>query len=308
VIVSAHTHAEYRCTYTSNGVTRLITSASSFGRILSDITLTIDNKNDKLVSVSANNILIKNATNPNSVLPRHPDLSLADPAVEAVVEQSVTASAPLANRVIGHIQGDLLRSGSGLSPLGEETLGDVIADGQLAATAAPSLGGAVVAFMNPGGIRADLLASARPGGAVTYGDAFTVQPFGNTMVTKTMTGDMIRRLLQQQYVGCTPPGTTAQRILQISSTFKYEAAPAATACADKVGQMWINGTLVQPTDSFRVTMNNFLATGGDGFTVFNEGTSPLGGAVDLDAFTAEFAAAEPAGIAVPPLNRIVAKP
>jgi len=310
VIVSAHTHAEYRCTYTSNGVTRLITSASSFGRVLSDITLTIDNKNDKLVSASANNILIRNATNVPGSGPRVPDSSLADPAVQAVVNQYVTASAPLANRVIGHLQGDLTRTGSAF---GESTLGDVIGDAQLAATSPANLGGAVVAFMNPGGIRQDLFASTRPGGAVTYGDAFTVQPFGNTLVTKTMTGDMVRRLLQQQFqVGGVPCNggtvTSGARVLQISSTFKYESAPAAATCAGKIGQMWINGVPVQPTDSFRVTMNNFLATGGDGFTVFKEGTNPLGGAVDLDAFVAYFQSKEPAGVAVPPLNRIVAKP
>jgi len=308
VIVSAHTHAEYRCTYTSNGVTRLITSASSFGRVLSDITLTVDNKNDKLVSASANNILIRNALNtPGPGVIRQADPSLTDPTVQALVNQYVTASAPLANRVIGRIQGDLTRAGS---PLGESTLGDVIADGQLAATAPAGLGDAVVAFMNPGGIRADLLVNAIAGGEapgeVTYGEAFTVQPFGNTMVTKTMTGDMIRRLLQQQYLGCS--AATSVRILQISSSFKYEAAPSAAACADKIGRMWINGAEVQPTTSYRVTMNNFLATGGDGFTVFNEGTNPLGGAVDLDAFAAYFGTFGSAGIPVPALNRIVPKP
>jgi 5'-nucleotidase len=98
------------------------------------------------------------------------------------------------------------------------------------------------------------------------------------------------------------------RVLQISSTFNYESAPDAMTCPEKIGRMWVNGVEVQPTDSFRVTMNNFLATGGDGFTVFNEGTNPLGGAQDIDAFVAAFEAAGPAGIAVPPLNRIVAKP
>ena len=312
VIVSAHTHAEYRCTYTSNGVTRLITSASSFGRVLSDITLTIDNKNDKLISADATNILIQNATNPGTALPRVPDPSRADPAVQAIVTQSVAAAAPLANRVIGKIQGDLTRAPSVVNgvTLGEETLGDVIADGQLAATAPAGLGDAVVAFMNPGGIRADLLFNAIAGGEapgeVTYGEAFTVQPFGNTMVTKTMTGDMIRRLLQQQYVGCST--ATAARILQVSSTFKYEAAPAAATCADKVGRMWIGGVEVQPATSYRVTMNNFLATGGDSFTVFNEGTNPLGGAVDIDAFAAYFGTFGSTGIPVPPLDRILLKP
>jgi 5'-nucleotidase len=316
VIVSAHTHAEYRCTYTSNGVTRLITSASSFGRVLSDVTLTIDEKNDKLVSASANNILIRNATNtPGVGVVRSPDPSLADPAVQAVVNQYVTQSAPLANRVIGRIQGDLTRAGS---PFGESTLGDVIADAQYEATHPAALGGAVVAFMNPGGIRGDMrMTDISPGGEavgeVTYGEAFTVQPFGNTLVTKTMTGDMIRRLLQEQFqVGGVPcnGGTviSGTRVLQISSTFKYESNPAAATCADKIGRMWINGVEVQPTDSFRVTMNNFLATGGDGFVVFKEGTNPLGGAVDLDAFVAYFQSKEPAGIAVPALDRIVAKP
>jgi len=305
----AHTHAEYRCTITAGGVTRLITSASSFGRILSDITLTIDDKNDKLVSAGANNILVDNAKNlrTSSSTVRDPDPAKADPAVQAVVDQYVAAAAPLANRIIGHIQGDLTRTPS---PYGEETLGDVIADGQLVATQPASLGGAVVAFMNPGGIRQDLFFATR-GGAVTYGDAFSVQPFGNSLVTKTMTGDMIRRLLQQQFQGCNGGTAPASgRFLQISYTFKYEEVPPGTAaaCDDRIGTMWINGVVVQPTDSFRVTMNNFLASGGDGFTVFNEGTDALGGAQDIDAWVAYFQSLEPAGVPVPPLNRIVAKP
>ena len=98
------------------------------------------------------------------------------------------------------------------------------------------------------------------------------------------------------------------RVLQISSTFKYESDPNAATCAGKIGRMWVSGVEVTPTDSFRVTMNNFLASGGDGFTVFNEGTNALGGAQDIDAFVDAFTAAGAAGIAVPPLNRIVAKP
>jgi 5'-nucleotidase len=306
VIVSAHTHAEYRCTITSGGVTRLITSASSFGRVLTDLTLTLDDKTGELVQSSAENVLVENALNtPGPGVIRQPDPSKEDPQVKAVVDQYVTAAAPLANRVIGRIQGDLTRTGS---PLGESTLGDVIADAQLAATQPANLGGAQLAFMNPGGIRADLRASdissgGEAPGEVTYGEAFTVQPFGNSLVTKTMTGDMLRRLLEQQFPGC--GGQTTQRILQISSTFRYEQSPSATSCAGRIGRMFVAGTEVAPTDSFRVTMNNFLATGGDGFTVFNEGTDALGGAQDIDALVAAFAAAEPAGIAVPPLDRIV---
>jgi 5'-nucleotidase len=307
VIVSAHTHAEYRCTITTpDGVTRLVTSASSFGRILSDLTLTIDDKTGELVQASAENLIVENALNaPGPGVTRIPDPSKEDPQVQAVVAQYVAAAAPLANRVIGRIQGDLTRAGS---PQGESTLGDVIADAQLAATQPANLGGAQVAFMNPGGIRADLRAGdissgGEAPGEVTYGEAFTVQPFGNSLVTKTMTGEMLRRLLEQQFPGC--GGQAVQRILQVSSTFRYEQNAAGAACADKVGRMFVAGVEVTPTDSFRVTMNSFLAAGGDGFTVFNEGTEALGGAQDIDALVAAFAAAEPAGIAVPPLDRIV---
>jgi 5'-nucleotidase len=307
VIVSAHTHAEYRCTIASGGTTRLITSASSFGRIVSDITLTINDKSGELEQASAENVLVENALNtPGPGVTRVPDPSKEDPQVQKVVDQYVAAAAPLANRVIGRIQGDLTRTGS---PQGESTLGDVIADAQLVATQPANLGGAQLAFMNPGGIRADLRVADISGGGeapgeVTYGEAFTVQPFGNSLVTKTMTGDMIRRLLEQQFVGCAVP--TTNRILQVSNTFRYEQNAAAATCADKIGRMFVDGVEVTPTASFRVTMNNFLAAGGDGFTVFNEGTDALGGAQDIDAFVAAFAAAEPAGIAVPPLDRIVA--
>jgi 5'-nucleotidase len=316
VIVSAHTHAEYRCTFTIGGVTRLITSASSFGRILSDITLTIDERNDKLVSVGASNIIVENALNtPGPGVVRQNDPSKADPQVQAVVNQYVTAAAPLANRVIGKVNGDLTRT---LSPFGESTLGDVIADGQLVATTPPALGGAVVAFMNPGGIRADLLATSVSSGGeaigeVTYGEAFTVQPFGNSLVTKTMPGSLIRRVLEQQFLGCQGPGAVPApaggRILQVSSTFKYEQNVSGATCADKIGQMWINGVPVAPDTLYRVTMNNFLAAGGDGFSLFNDpsATNVLGGAQDIDAWVSYFGLF-PGGINVPALDRIVAKP
>jgi 5'-nucleotidase len=307
VIISAHTHAEYRCTITAGGVTRLITSASSFGRILTDVTLTINDKTGELVQASAENVIVGNALNtPGPGVTRIPDPSREDPQVRAVVDQYVTAAAPLANRVIGSIQGDLTRTGS---PLGESALGDVIADVQHVATQPADLGGAQLAFMNPGGIRADLrVADISSGGEapgqVTYGEAFTVQPFGNSLVTKTMTGDMIRRLLEQQFPGC--GGQTTQRILQVSASFRYEQSPGAATCTDRIGRIWVGGVEMTPTDSFRVTMNSFLAAGGDGFTVFNEGTDALGGAQDIDALVAAFGAAEPAGIAVPALDRIVA--
>src|SRR6266511_172132 len=308
MIISGHTHAEYRCTITTGGVTLLITSAASFGRILSDLTLTVDDRTGELVAASATNSIVENALNtPGPGVIRQDDPSKADPRVAAVVKQYVDAAAPLANKVIGKIQGDLTRAPS---PFGETTLGDVIADAQLKATADAATGGAQVAFMNPGGIRADLRTTDISSGGeaigeVTYGEAFSVQPFGNSLVTKTMTGDQIRRLLQQQFVGC---GQTSQRVLQISATMTYQSNPAAATCADKIGEIRIGGVVVTATTTLRVTMNNFLAFGGDGFTVFTEGTNALGGAQDIDALVDYFAAAGATGVAVPPLNRITAKP
>jgi len=232
-----------------------------------------------------------------------------------VVNQYVTAAAPLANKVIGTIQGDLTRAGNAT---GEETLGDVIADAQLAATAGAGVGAAKVAFMNPGGIRADLKTSdissgGEAVGQVTYGEAFTVQPFGNSLVTKTLTGAQIRSLLEQQFAGC--GGQTTGKVLQVSSSLKYEqstaalpATPSAADCAAKIGTIWVSGAVLNPTDSLRVTMNSFLATGGDGFGVFNSGTDVLGGAQDIDALASYLSAAGSTGIAVPALNRIVPKP
>jgi 5'-nucleotidase len=307
VIVSGHTHAEYRCTITTTAsdgstVTRLVTSAASFGRVFTDLTLTVDNATGELASASATNTVVENSLNADTKTSRIDDPSKADPDVATIVKQYVDAAAPLAKKVIGRIQGDLTRTPS---PLGESTLGDVIADAQLAATAGPTTGNAKIALMNSGGIRQDMLVNnisdGQQPGEVTYNGAFTVQPFGNSLVTKTMTGDQIRRVLQQQYVGC---GQTVAKIMQISSTMSYSANPAAATCAEKVGVIKVNGVVLNPTDSIRVTMNNFMATGGDGYTVFNEGTEVLGGAQDIDALVEYFKAAPEAGIAVPTLNRI----
>jgi 5'-nucleotidase len=306
VIVSAHTHAEYRCTITTpDGVTRLVTSASSFGRILSDITLTIDDKSGELMAASAENSIVRNSSNPRLNSSTVPLFDLPkDEDVAKVVQQYVTAVAPLANTVIGKVSTDITNSANAL---GEIPSGDVIADAQLVATAPANLGGAVIAFMNPGGIRGTAGFTFAPSGSeapgeVTYGEAFTVQPFGNSLVTKTMTGAQIHLLLEQQFVGC--GGQATQRILQISAGFTWVRNAGAAACADKVSGLMLNGQPIVSAMSYRVTMNNFLATGGDGFTVFNQGTNALGGAQDIDALVAYFNSFLPNAVPNPPVNRI----
>ena len=190
VIVSAHTHAEYRCTLTTpDGVTRLITSASSFARILTDITLTIDDKSGELVAASAENSIVRNSSNPRNTAADVPLFDLPkDEQVAGVVQQYVDAVAPLANQVIGKVSQDILNTPN---TLGEIPSGDVIADAQLIATKPADLGGAQVAFMNPGGIRGGATfgfiftpSGSEAPGEVTYGEAFTIQPFGNSLVPR----------------------------------------------------------------------------------------------------------------------------
>lgn len=200
-------------------------------------------------------------------------------------------AAPVAGRPVGSITRDLVRAG-GAS--GESPLGDVIADAQLAATRGA---GAQVALTNPGGIRADL--PFAPDGTVTYGTAFTVQPFGNIMQTLTLTGAQLRAVLEQQWQ------PSATRVLQVSSTLHYSWSRAAPTGA-KVSDLRIDGTPVDPAAAYRVSVNNFLAGGGDGFTGFTAGTDVTGGVVDLDALLT-YLSAHPR-LAPPPADRVSVLP
>jgi 5'-nucleotidase len=282
VVISAHTHQPYICRV--NG--KLVTSASSFGRLITDIDLRIDNQTKDIESATAHNVIVTRDVAP-------------DPAETQIINKYNALSGPIANRVVGSQSADMTKTNNAA---GESALGDVIADAQLASTSPTDFGGAVVDFMNPGGIRADLICSqvcsAASPAPVTYNQLFTVQPFNNVMTVKTMTGDMIYRLLEQQFTG-------ANGILQVSNGFEYSWSPTATphVVPDSVK---INGVPVDKTASYRVAMNNFLASGGDGFTVFNEGTDPLGGEIDLDALVNYFMHNSPVGPG--PQNRITRVP
>ena len=288
VVISGHTHQAYDCSIDG----KLVTSASSFGRLVTDIDLTIDRTTGEVTSMAANNVIVTR------------DVA-ADAAETALIARYNVIAAPLANRVIGSITGDITRTAT---TAGESALGDVIADAQLEATAPAGFGEAVVAFMNPGGIRADMIFGQISGGElpgeITYGESFTVQPFGNSLVTMTLTGAQIETLLEQQFAGC---GAASNRILQVSDGFSYTWVTSALPC-DKVDPttIKINGVTVGPTASYRVTVNSFLADGGDSFPVLVQGTNRLGGAVDTDALEAYFVANSP--VAPGPQDRITRLP
>ena len=288
VVISGHTHQPYNCVIDN----KIVTSAFSFGRLVTKVDLSINRSTGEVETMTANNVIVTR------------DVPKASPLTALIAKYNAFA-APIANRIIGSITANISRTANGA---GESALGDVIADAQLDATNDPGFGDAVVAFMNPGGIRADLTFAGSPAGEgdgnVTYGEMFTVQPFGNSMVTMTLTGAQIERLLEEQFAGCTL-GTA--RILQVSAGFTYTWKASGPVC-DKVDPATIklNDVTIVPTTNYRVTVNSFLADGGDSFPILTQGTNRLGGAVDTDAFEAYFATHSP--VPPGPQNRITVVP
>jgi 5'-nucleotidase len=285
VVISGHTHQFYICTIAGHSVT----SASSFGRMITRIDLSIDPTDDTITRVSATNDLVSRD-------------AAKDPGQTQIIAKYAARASPIANRIVGSVTGDIRRAPN---RAGESALGNLIADAQLASTSPADKGGAVVAFTNSGGIRADLVASGRSGteepGQVTFSELFTVQPFHNVMTVQTMTGSMIKRVLEQQFGGLAAGMT---RILQVSRGFTYSYrvnAPAGQHVSS--GSIMIRGRVIGPNDRVRVATNGFLADGGDGFTVFREGTDQLGGDIDVDALVMYFRTESPVGPS--PRNRIV---
>jgi 5'-nucleotidase len=263
-----------------------VIQGASFGRLLSVVDLKINQKSRDVVrsaTVAHNEIVTRTVT--------------PDPAVQKLVDEAKTKAAPIANRPVGTITADLPAAGAAS---GESPLGDVIADAQLEGTRS---NGAQIAITNPGGIRADLTYASSPNGegngVVTYGEVFTVQPFANIMQTITLTGANIKGVLEQQWQA---KGT---RILQISKSLHYSYSAAAPS-GSRISNLTLNGTPIDPAASYRVSVNNFLAAGGDGFSEFTKGTSLAGGPIDLDALIAYFAAHP--GVTPPPADRITVLP
>jgi 5'-nucleotidase len=208
------------------------------------------------------------------------------PEQTALIQSYERLSAPIASRPAGAIAETLSRLPG---RTGESALGDIIADAQLAATAAENKGGAAIAFTNPGGIRADIV--KRDGGDVTYADVFAAQPFRNQLVTMTLTGKQIKDALEQQWTDPKRP-----RILQVSKGFSF-AWDGSKGQGERIlaERMTLNGTRIDPAGRYRVTVNNYLSVGGDGFTVFTEGTEQITGVYDVDALYDYFLKNSPIG-------------
>jgi 5'-nucleotidase len=284
LVIAGHVNDEFVCEVDG----KWVTMADNNGRLYTDIDVTLDRRTKEMTVVSIDNV------------PTYQSAVDPDPDLTALIDKYDELSAPLANTVIGSITANIPEI---YNAAGEAAVGDVIADAQLAATSDPATGGAVVAFMNPGGIRTSdgfIFAGSPEGegdGNVTYGEAFAVQPFGNSLVTMTLTGAQIEALLEQQF------RTGGNTILQVSEGFAYSWSLSG-AIGDKVdpASITIGGTPIDLGVSYRVTVNSFLADGGDGFSVLVGGTDRLGGDIDLDALVAYFGANSP--VAPGPQDRI----
>jgi 5'-nucleotidase len=270
VVISGHTHQAYVCEIDG----RLVTSGDKYGTLVTAIDLKLDRASRDIVSAKADNVIVRTGA------------YARDPLQTALLEAYDKLAAPLGNRPAGSVSETLSHIPD---HAGESALGDIIADAQLAATQAAAKGGAVIAMTNPGGIRINV--TKKDEGAVSYADLFASQPFRNQLVTLTLTGAQIKNVLEQQWRDPKLP-----RILQVSNGFSYswdDARPYGDhVLADSLS---LNGTRIDPAAGYRVTVNNYLSVGGDGFTVLKDGIAPLVGVYDIDALYGYFRANGPIG-------------
>ena len=296
VIFSAHTHQGYRCLVDG----RVIIQGTSYGRGLSVVDVALDPKTRRIVAADTRSInlpVLNDQTDPAvrerlaAALPAPwADMlrnARPDPKIAAMVARYAAVVAPKADQPIGRIGGNFPRGGDDDLPRDlDSPAGRLIADAQLAATRAPSNGGAQVAFMNAGGIRSGLSCKDAPPCTATFGQVFTMQPFGNSLVVMTLNGVQIRALLEAQR----KPGALEMTTLQPSTGFTYTWKAGAPP-GERVSDMVLDGAPVQPGQAYRVTVNSFLSEGGDGFDGLTRGTARTGGGQDLDAVLTYFQSA-----------------
>ena len=258
-VVSGHTHWAYVC---PNAGSRLLTSAGKNGYFFTDIRLEFDAATHRLIGQHAANRVV--------------GVGRDAPAVKALVDRYAAAVAPVANRVIGHLNAPATRDAEDW----ESPAADLIADSMLAATRAPEMGGAQLALVNVTGVRVAL-----PAGDVRYADAFSMMPFGNNLVVMTLTGAQLKTVLEQQFAG-TNRASGRPAALAASAGFNYSVNMSQPS-GGRIAAMTLNGAPIDPGSRYRVVVNNYLASGGDGLTGFTEGTEITDkGIIDLDALVA----------------------
>ncbi len=262
VIITGHTHQYYNCLIDN----RIVTSAKDYGRMITSIDLSIDPTTGDVVSKQATNIPILRK-----------DMEI-NPEMASHLQTYRELVAPLASKNVGLIKADIARS---MDEQGNSPVGQIVADAQWLATQSQEAGGAHFALMNPGGVRNDLVfapTNTEPEGVLTYEELHSIQPFGNTLTVIALTGAQIEALLEEQW------GKEGRlSILQPSKNFTYTWHDTEGDHV-KLEEIILNGQPLVADQTYNVTVNSFLASGGDGFTTLTKGTIVAGGPVDLDVF------------------------
>ena len=271
-VVSGHTHYAYICERGG----RLLTSAGKYGYFFSDVRLAFDPSSHRLIAQHAANLITGTSA------------AGEDPAVKAVVDRYAAAVAPIANRVVGRLARPLPYSDKNQ----ESPAADLNADAFLAAG---RRAGAQIALVNATGVRVGLVA-----GPVRYGQLFSMVPFNNKVVVKTLTGAQVKALLEQQFQAPSDMAGAAPAVLVPSAgtRFAYDLRRPVGA---RIVAVTLNGKSIGPTARYRIATNNYLANGGDGYSVLTAGTGAVDVGLDIDALSAWLAH----GQRVPTVGRVV---
>ena len=291
-VITGHTHQAYVCQIPDpDGVDRLVTSAASYGRIVTETNLVIDRRNKDVVrdSSSATNHLVARA----AVQP--------DATQSAILAKWNELAGPIKGEVVGSVAEDITGDAGGNRGI-ETPMADLVADSILWGTDDANEGAAQISFMNVGGVRGSFIYNAitngEAPGEITYEEAYLVAPFGNLLVSMDLTGAQIKTVLEQQYQPVAARGSRPMLALGVSEGFTYEwdaSQPQGSRVVN--GTMALNGVPLDLNATYRVSTLNFLADGGDLFTGFTAGTNVAGGPEDL-ANLVDFLKANP-GLTAP---------
>jgi 5'-nucleotidase len=262
-VISGHTHNAYACELSRGGASRLLTSAGKYGYLYTDLRFDFDGKTHRLLAERARNVPVAEG-------------AAADARAGGLVRRYADAVRNVGDRVVGHLRGPLPKDEAD----GESPVADLVADAQLAAAASPDWGRAQLSFINTGGARTALVPG--PGGDVTYGQIFSIEPFGNTIEVKKLTGAQLKQLLEQQFRAEGGQVRLGPSILIPSANFQI-SYDLERPLGDNIVSMTLKGKPIDPNGLYRVAINSFLATGGDGYSVLAYAPIVADAGLDLDA-------------------------
>lgn len=280
VVISGHTHLAYNCVSPVEGIP--VVSAGQYGANFNALNLSVDTSAHTATVTSSTVVAASSVTVTDATA-----IATRD-QVTSIVNSAVSTADSLGAQVLGKLAGPFYRaklSTGSENRGGESTLGNLVAEVQRWATSDATSGGAEIAFMNPGGLRQDMLGLNTAGypADLTYKQAAVVQPFANTLVNMDLLGSSIKKVLEQQWQRDSSNNVPSRPFLRLGTskgfTYTFDASRPE---GDRITGMWLDGTPIDEDGTYSVTVNSFLSTGGDNFRAFNDGTNKRDtGKIDL---------------------------